>query len=207
MRASALSSSATLIALALATASCQSTATAEAEPAPPPARTLPGPVTAASSGVTLQGQITALDKSTRAVTVTGSDGSSLTVKAGPEVRNFDQLKVGDGVLLDYRAAVALDLQPAGSDQVGLTSAQANTVPIRGATPGGAMTNTITLVTEVAAVDPVANTIALRGPSGNTQLIAVERPDLQAKLPNVKRGDLLRISYTEAVALGIRRDAR
>jgi hypothetical protein len=205
MRASTLSSPITLIALALAATSCQSTPTAEAEPAPPPARTFPGPVTAASTGITLQGQITALDKPTRAVTVAGNDGSSLTVKAGPEVRNFDQLKVGDRVLLDYRAAVALDLQPAGSDQVGITSAQANTVPIRGATPGGAMTNTITLVTEVAAVDPVANTIALRGPSGNTQLIAVEREDLRAKLPSVKRGDLLRISYTEAVALGIRRD--
>lgn len=205
MRALALSSSITLIAVAIATTSCQSTPAAEAAPAPPPARALPGPVTAASSGVTLQGRITALDKATRAVTVTGADGNSLTVKASPEVRNFDQLKTGDGVLLEYRAAVALDLQPAGTDQVGLTSAQANTVPVRGATPGGAMTNTITLVTEVAAVDPVANTIALRGPSGNTQLIAVQRPDLQAKLPSVKRGDLLRISYTEAVALDIRRD--
>jgi len=59
---------------------------------------------------------------------------------------------------------------------------------------------------VAAVDPVANTIALRGPRGNTQIIAVEREDLRAKLPSVKRGDLLKISYTEAVALGIRRDS-
>ena len=80
------------------------------------------------------------------------------------------------------------------------------MPIRGATPGGARSNTIEIVTEVAAVDPVANTIALRGPRGNTQIIAVEREDLRAKLPSVKRGDLLKISYTEAVALGIRRDS-
>ncbi|WP_282244379.1 hypothetical protein [Stenotrophomonas sp. PS02300] len=163
-------------------------------------------MTAAAAGVTLQGQITALDKSSRAVTVTGADGGSLSFVAGPDVRNFNQLKVGDNVTLDYRAAVALDLQPAGSGEVGVTTSQAGTVPVRGAIPGGARSNTVNIVTEVVAVDPVANTIALRGPSGNTQLIAVEREDLRAKLPNVKRGDLLRISYTEAVALGIRRDS-
>ncbi|MFL9585241.1 hypothetical protein [Stenotrophomonas sp. AB1(2024)] len=205
MRILALSSSVTLIVVALATGGCQSTPSAQTE-SPPPARSLPGPVTAASAGVTLQGQITALDKSSRAVTVTGADGSSLSFVAGPDVRNFNQLKVGDNVTLDYRAAVALDLQPAGSGEVGVTTSQAGTVPVRGATPGGARSNTVNIVTEVVAVDPVANTIALRGPSGNTQLIAVEREDLRAKLPSVKRGDLLRISYTEAVALGIRRDS-
>lgn len=203
MRGPALSSSVTLIVLALAVGGCQSTPPA-AEAAPPAARSMPGPMTAASAGITLQGRITALDARTRVVTVTGADGSSIDVVAGSDVRNFSQLKVGDNVTLDYTAAIALDLQPAGSAPVGVTRSQAGTVPIRGATPGGARSNTVEIVTEVAAVDPVANTIALRGPRGNTQIIAVEREDLRAKLPSVKRGDLLKISYTEAVALGIRR---
>lgn len=205
MRVLALSSSVTLLVAALAMGGCQTTPQPAEASAPAP-RSMPGPVTAAAAGVTLQGQITALDKSSRAVTVTGADGGSLSFVAGPDVRNFNQLKVGDNVTLDYRAAVALDLQPAGSGEVGVTTSQAGTVPVRGAIPGGARSNTVNIVTEVVAVDPVANTIALRGPSGNTQLIAVEREDLRAKLLNVKRGDLLRISYTEAVALGIRRDS-
>jgi hypothetical protein len=201
----ALSSSVTLVVVALATGGCQSTPPA-AEAATPAPRSMPGPMTAASAGITLQGRITAIDARTRVVTVAGADGSNVDVQAGPDVRNFSQLKVGDSVTLEYTAAVALDLQPAGSAAVGVTKSQAGTVPIRGATPGGARSSTIEVVTEVAAVDPVANTIALRGPRGNTQLIAVERPDLRAKLPSVKRGDLLKISYTEAVALGIRRDS-
>lgn len=205
MRFLARSSSVTLIVAALAISGCQSTPP-PAEPSAPAPRALPGPMTAASAGVTLQGQITAIDTRNRAVTVTGADGGSLDFIAGADVRNFNQLKVGDKVTLDYQAAVALDLQPAGSAPVGVTRSQAGTVPIRGATPGGARSNTIEIVTEVAAVDPVANTIALRGPRGNTQIIAVEREDLRAKLPSVKRGDLLKISYTEAVALGIRRDS-
>lgn len=185
--------------VALAVTGCQSTPPATAEnTAPPP----PAPVTAASH-VTLQGKITALDKASRAVTVTGRDGASLEFVASPEVRNFDQLRVGDQVSLDYEEAVALELQPAGSSPVGVTAAQGGTVARAGDRPGGALSRTVSVVTEVAAVDPVRHTIALRGPRGNTQIIAVQREDLRAKLPSVKRGDLLRISYTEAVAVSIR----
>jgi len=193
-------SSLALVIAVLATGGCQTTSTAADTP---PARASSGPFTAASSRVTLQGEITALDKATRAVTVTGSDGASLAFVADRSVRNFNQLQVGDKVSLDYEEAVALELQPAGSAQVGVTSAQGGTVAPAGSRPGGSMSNTVSIVTEVVAVDPVANTIALRGPRGNTQIIAVQREDLRAKLPNVKRGDMLRISYTEAVAVSIR----
>ncbi|WP_145477544.1 hypothetical protein [Stenotrophomonas rhizophila] len=203
MRIRTLSPSAVLVA-ALVAAGASIAAPPAATPA---ARTMPGPVNAASAGITLQGTITALDTRTRAVTVTGADGGALEFVAGADVRNFNQLKVGDKVTLDYTAAVALDLQPAGSAPVGLTKSQSQTIPTRGAKPGGARSSTIELVTEVAAVNPTANTIALRGPSGNTQLIAVERPDLRAKLPSVKRGDLVKISYTQAVAVAIRHDGQ
>lgn len=202
MRVAKLSSSVILITAALAAGAAHAAQPAAA----PAARTMPAPVNAASAGVTLQGQITALNTQTRAVTVTGTDGGALEFVAGPEVRNFNQLKVGDKVTLDYKAAIALALEPAGSAPVGVTKSQAKTVPVRGQKPGGARSNTVEIVTEVTAVNPDRNTIALRGASGNTQLIAVERPDLRAKLPSVKRGDLVKISYTEAVALAIRRDS-
>ncbi|WNH47062.1 hypothetical protein PDM28_10095 [Stenotrophomonas aracearum] len=202
MRVAMLSSSVILITAALAAGAAHAAQPAAA----PAARAMPAPVNAASAGVTLQGQITALNTQTRAVTVTGTDGGAVEFVAGPEVRNFNQLKVGDRVTLDYKAAVALALEPAGSAPVGVTKSQAKTVPVPGQKPGGARSNTIEIVTEVTAVNPDRNTIALRGASGNTQLIAVERPDLRAKLPSVKRGDLVKISYTEAVALAIRRDS-
>ncbi len=202
MRVAMLSSSVILITAALAAGAAHAAPPAAA----PAARAMPAPVNAASAGVTLQGQITALNTQTRAVTVTGADGGAVEFVAGPEVRNFNQLKVGDKVTLDYTAAIALALEPAGSAPVGVTKSQAKTVPVRGQKPGGARSNTVEIVTEVTAVNPERNTIALRGASGNTQLIAVERPDLRAKLPSVKRGDLVKISYTEAVALAIRRDS-
>jgi len=199
MRVLTLSSSVLFVVAALASGACQSAPPAQAAP---PAPAASGPFTAASSRINLQGEITTIDKATRKITVTGSDGGVLEFVAGPDVRNFSQLKVGDKVSLDYEAAVALELQPAGSAPVGVTKAEGSTVPVTGGKPGAMKASTVSLVTEVVAVDPVANTIALKGPRGNTQIIAVQREDLRAKLPKVKKGDLLRISYTEAVAVSV-----
>lgn len=201
MRSFPLSSALTGLALALAMAACSSTPAADSAAPATPAST--GPFTAGANSVTLEGTIAAVDKATRTVTINGRDGAVLEFVASDAVRNFNQLKVGDKVALDYEEAVALELQPAGSAPVGVSSSQGGSVAAPGSRPGGAMSRTVSVVTEVVAVDPVANTIALKGPRGNTQIIAVEREDLRARLPNVKRGDLLRISYTEAVALAIR----
>ncbi|HEY0333741.1 MAG TPA: hypothetical protein VGC74_08540 [Stenotrophomonas sp.] len=198
MRKLRLSSSLLTVAITLVVAGCTST-----PPAAPAAAVPAGPRTIDAARATLQGTITAIDQATRTVTIRGANGAELEVAADNQVRNFNQLKVGDQVSLDYMAAVAVELQPAGSAQVGVSSAQGGTVAAPGNRPGGTMSNTVSIVTEVVAVDPVANTIALRGPRGNTQIIAVQRPDLRAKLPGVTRGDMLRISYTEAVALNIR----
>lgn len=198
-----LSPSVLVIGLALAAGGCNSTPAEPVAPAVPPPPAASRSYTIDSSHVTLQGAITGIDKASRTVTIRGSEGAEVELVASDEVRNFDQLQVGDSVALDYDEAVALQLQPAGSAQVGVTSEQGGTVAAAGAKPGGSMSDTISIVTEVVAVDPIANTIALKGPRGNTQKIAVEREDLRAKLPNVKKGDLLKISYTEAVAVSIR----
>jgi hypothetical protein len=200
MRAFRLSSSFLAVAVALAVAGCASSPSASRAA---PAAANPAPYTAGVASVTLEGTVAAVDKASRTVTITGRDGAVLDVVASDAVRNFDQLRVGDRVELDYEEAVALELQPAGSAPVGLSTSQGASVAAPGSRPGGSMARTVSVVTEVVAVDPVAHTIALKGPRGNTQIIAVEREDLRAKLPGVSRGDLLRLSYTEAVALSIR----
>ena len=60
----------------------------------------PAPGRAASRTVKLTATITAIDKATRDVTLKGPQGNDVTVTASPEVKNFDQLKVGDQVDLN-----------------------------------------------------------------------------------------------------------
>jgi NADPH:quinone reductase-like Zn-dependent oxidoreductase len=46
----------------------------------------------------------------RLVSLRGSEGSTVTVEAGPSVRNFDQIRVGDRVIAVYQEAIGFALQ-------------------------------------------------------------------------------------------------
>ena len=63
--------------------------------------------------VEVSATITAIDKATRDVTLKGQQGNLMTVTAGPEVKNFDKLKVGDQVDLQYIEALTLELKKGG----------------------------------------------------------------------------------------------
>jgi hypothetical protein len=57
---------------------------------------------------------------------------------------------------------------------------------------------------VNAVDTSANTVTLTGPTGGTKSVALRNHELQARLPNLKVGDQVDITYTEAIELKVER---
>jgi len=61
----------------------------------------------------------------------------------------------------------------------------------------------TIQAEVLAVDVPANKVTFKGPQGNARVVQVNDPALQKKLPNLKPGQVVQFTYTEAVAASIR----
>ena len=149
--------------------------------------------------VEVSAQVIAIDKATRTLTLKGPKGEALDVVAGEEVRNFDQIKVGDNVVARYVAALTLELKKtkvaAGDPTVreGLAKAQP------GERPAVAGARQITAIADVTAVDPQKSTITLKGPRGNVVTLNVQNPD-QFKV--VKKGDQVEVTYTEALALTV-----
>ncbi|HYS94003.1 MAG TPA: hypothetical protein VEL48_11255, partial [Candidatus Acidoferrales bacterium] len=91
------------LAIALALAFSWSVAWAQAPATPPPA-TPPAASDKPSAGapgvvmadvVVINATVEAVDKDKRTVTLKGSGGRSVTLKVGPNAKNFDQIKVGD----------------------------------------------------------------------------------------------------------------
>lgn len=160
------------------------------------------PYTVSSDQETAEGSIIHVDKSNRMITIRGAQGDEYDVYAADEVRNFDQLQVGDRIALSYTSAIAVDIQPAGSTELAATLEDDGSTAEAGAKPGASASETATVVTEVTAVDTSANTISLKGPRGNEVTLDVAREDLRAALRKVKVGDLLRVTYSEAVAVNI-----
>ena len=59
-----------------------------------------------------------------------------------------------------------------------------------------------LLTHFDAVDTKANTVTLMGAEGNKKTITVKNPELQQRIKNLKAGDEVDVTYTEALALAI-----
>jgi hypothetical protein len=70
---------------------------------------MPGGIVAHSVQVTAQ--ILKIKPKQRKVLLKWPDGSTKWIKAGPQVKHFDKLKVNDQVVVTYTEAVAIDVRP------------------------------------------------------------------------------------------------
>ena len=141
--------------------------------------------------------ITAIDKTTRTVTLKGPN-RTVDVVAGEEVRNFDRLKVGDRVAVKYVEALTLELKKTKGQQ----DTKVETAAIRakpGDRPAGAVGREITVLADVVGVDPKKSIISLKGPHGDVVDLKVQNPD-QFKV--VKVGDQVEVVYTQALAVSV-----
>jgi len=157
----------------------------------------PGKVGVAQT-VDVSATITAIDKSSRTITLKGPKGDELKIEAGPEVTNFDQLKVGDIVDMRYRETLALELKKGGGMKVEKTEKAGAVGAKPGATPAGVVGRQVTVVGDVIKVDAATQTVTVKGPQRTVEL-KVRDPE-QFKLIAV--GDQIQATYTEALALAV-----
>jgi len=161
------------------------------------AATGPGKAAAANT-VEISASVEAIDKAKRTVTLKGPEGRSETITAGPEVKNFDQIKVGDMVVVRYIEALSLELKKGAKQPVARTETAAAGSAKPGAMPAAGGARQVTVVADVTAVDPAKQVVTLKGPE-RTVSIKVQNPD-QFKL--VKVGDQVEATYTEALAISV-----
>lgn len=151
---------------------------------------------------TITATVTAVDHATRNVTLKGPKGKEVTVQAGPEVQNFDQLKVGDQVTAHYQAAVAVQVMAANSAQPGVDYSAGQATAPAGGEPGMKVGQAVTVTSKLTAVDLKHHTVTLAGPDGKERTIEVKDPARQAQLSKLKVGDMVVATYVEALAVTV-----
>jgi len=154
---------------------------------------------AAVRHVKITAQVVSIDKASRAVSLKGPKGNIVDIVAGDDVKNFDQINVGDFVVVDFVQALSLELQKAKSGPGGISEQSAAVTAKPGERPAAAAAHQVTAIAKVTAVDKKAKTITLKGPRGNSVTLDVQNPD-QFKV--VKVGDEVLVTYTEAVAISV-----
>ena len=143
--------------------------------------------------------VTSIDRTTRSATMQNAEGETKTVQFPDEVKAYDTLKVGDHIDIDYYESIAMSLLPAGAKPSMSQSESMNRV----AHGVGTATRETTMSATIVSIDLKRNKVTLRGPKGNTQTVAVEDPDVQKRLPQLKPGQVVQVTYTEAMAASIR----
>src|SRR5947207_2002381 len=141
---------------------------------------------------------TAIDKATRDVTLKGPQGNEITVTAGPEVKKFDSLKVGDQVDVQYVEALTLELKKGGGMVVARTEQKGAVGAKPGEQPAGAVGRQVTIVADVVAVDPARQVITLKGPQRTVDL-KVADPE---QFKRIAKGDQVEATFTQALALAV-----
>jgi hypothetical protein len=149
--------------------------------------------------VTVTAAVQSIDVKKRTVTLKGSDGETTTVKVSDDVRNLDQVKKGDLVTAAFYESIAYHVMKKGTAEPGIdAAADAERAPV-GSRPGAAGGAAVSVTATITAIDKKTNMVSLKGPEGNTVKVKVKDP---SRLENVKVGDLVEITYTEAVAISV-----
>jgi hypothetical protein len=149
--------------------------------------------------VTVEATVTAINQKTRMVTLRGADGSETSFHVDDSVKNLPQVRKGDVVTATYYRALAARIRKPGEAKPSITTGGGlETAPL-GEKPGGVHAQTMQVTATVTKVDRAKQEVTLRGPRGKSVVVAVQDP---ANMEKVKKGDLVEITYTEAIAISV-----
>jgi hypothetical protein len=148
--------------------------------------------------VTVNATVQAIDLGTRVVTLKGPKGNVFDLKVGEEAKNLPQVKVGDLVVAKYYESIAVEVKKPG-EPGGVTASGALATAKPGEMPAGVVAKQVTVTTTVEAIDRKKTHVTLKGPEGNSVKVKVQDPK---NLKNVKVGDQVIITYTEALAISV-----
>lgn len=161
-----------------------------------------GQGTAGAAGMaTVTAVVESIDPATRSLVLRGPQGRTLPMSVGEAVKNFEQIKVGDKVVVQYARAVTAELKKGGDGIREMVQREGVAVNPGGQLPGAAAGRMTTVLANIWSIDRKTNIVALRGPKGNIVDVKVEDP---AKLKDIKVGDQVEVKYAEAVAVGVTR---
>jgi Cu/Ag efflux protein CusF len=140
--------------------------------------------------------IVAIDHTSRVVTLKDKNGETGEMVCGPEVKRFDQLKVGDKVTFQYHESLVSAISRPGAAAKppasgGITRA-ADKV-------GGTVSRQMNASVTILAIDSKVPSVTVQAANGDKMSFKVENAK---NLEGYKAGDKVDITYTQALAISV-----
>ena len=149
--------------------------------------------------VVIMAEVLAIDKEDRILTLLGPKKNVVDVHVGEEARNFDQIRVGDELRIEYYESVAIYLGKTGTqpeEDAGLVVARS----AKGEKPGGYAVGAIDVSASVVGIDKKKRTLTLKLPEGNVVTTEVDK-SVKA-FDTLKVGDTIHARLTKAIAISV-----
>lgn len=145
--------------------------------------------------------IESVDQQARAALVRLPNGDLTTVRPGPEMRNFAQLRPGSEVVVTYTEALAVAMSRPGTAPVGAGAAGARAP--EGAQPGLGGARAARVRVRIDAIDLGFNRVTFTTPSGEQRRVNVQRPEMRRFLRTLRVGDEVDVTIVEVATIAVR----
>ncbi|BEI39013.1 hypothetical protein PHIN8_09570 [Polynucleobacter sp. HIN8] len=141
--------------------------------------------------------VTKVDSKTRTVTLKDKDGTVTNFVAGPEIKNFPQIKVGDRLTVTHELAVVIELLKVNNQGIRseVQTTSQTSAPL-GSKPASVISNTTTIIATVIGIDRQKLTISVKGPKGKPDIYRIKNAAL---LKDIAVNDEVKIVLYDAMA--------
>ena len=141
--------------------------------------------------------VTKVDNKTRTVSLKDKDGTVTNFVAGPEIKNFPQIKVGDRLTVTHELAVVIELLKVNNQGIRseVQTTSQTSAPL-GSKPASVISNTTTIIATVIGIDRQKLTISVKGPKGKPDIYRIKNAAL---LKDIAVNDEVKIVLYDAMA--------
>ncbi|WP_027611617.1 hypothetical protein [Pseudomonas sp. URIL14HWK12:I6] len=145
-------------------------------------------------------KVLAVDAANHQVVLEGAEGQQVHVQLSDKAKNLANLKVGDLVKVEVQRSVAAYLDT--DVDKGLPGTVERSGELRNApgteNPGGEAYRQIQVQLKITKIDLKNNQVTLENPQGQSKTLDVKKPEIQARLKDLKVGQSVVVTYTDVL---------
>lgn len=145
-------------------------------------------------------KVISVDAANHEVVVEGAEGKPVHIQLSDKAKDLGNLKAGDKVQLDVIRSIGTFLDtdvdkslPGTVERVGEMRATENNP-----NPGGTAYRQVKVQLKITHIDLAKNQVTLQNPAGLKKTVTVEKPELQAKLKDLKVDQSVIVVYTDVL---------
>ena len=147
-------------------------------------------------------QVVSVDAANHSVVLKGPQGNEFPVQLTDKAKNLKNLKAGDTVDIRVTSAVAAYLDT--DVDKGLPGTAEATGEVRAApgstNPGGEAYRQVKVQLKITHIDLKKHQVTFENPEGQSKTVDVKRPEVQAKLKDLKVGQSVNVVYTDILTV-------